>query len=338
MAGSYVTSFFQEACDRLMRTPSKHCNRSTNTKIISTMHLSFFYKQIRKHFSVAQVVKPAISQSTMCQLHIYLFILFIAGCKEKEIKVEELFFPGNCRVLSYEPRGEYSIPTQFQYNDLGVLNGIKSSLPLLPISKWEFDSQGRPLEWSGEILSAGSEIVPFFTYLYGEKGIESIEQFSYDFDINGQSKPTKTSRKIIRHIFEYGKSDKPESMELMYLEDSAGIEIKSRRAKRFEYQYDGNGNLAKELYLENEKGQMLLKNTKIHFYDSQANSLTQLHFVSFLTYYSSPFMFSKNNLVQTKIVVDPLHSYTEDYDLKYDGEGRVTADGKWFTKIKWECK
>ncbi|MEO6287075.1 MAG: hypothetical protein ABIN80_08575 [Dyadobacter sp.] len=222
------------------------------------MHLSVIYKQIEKYFSVDQVIRLEISQSTMCRVYIWLLILFTAGCREKELMVEELFFPGNCRILSYEPRDGYFIPTLFQYNELGALEGIKSSLPLVPSSKWAFDLKGRPLESSGEILFAGSEIVPFITYVYGDKGIKSIEEYSYYFDINGSTKPNKTLRKINKHIFEYGKSDKPESMELIYMEDSAGIEIISKLLRRYEYQYDSNGNLTTELYLESEKGQMIL--------------------------------------------------------------------------------
>jgi hypothetical protein len=306
------------------------------------MHLSIIYTQIGKYFSVNQAVKLEISQPSITRIYIYLVMLFIAGCKEREMTVEEQFFPGSCRILSYEPTNSSpyvdKLPVIFQYDNNGLLEGLTNPLLTEPSAQLRFDSKGRPVESSGEILFAGSEIVPFITYLYGDKGIKSIEEYSYYFDINGTTKPSKTLRKISRHIFEYGKSDQPESMELSYLEDSAGIEITSKLLKRYEYKYDSNRNLTKELCLENEKGQMILKNTTTHFYDNKVNSLAQLHFIAFQSYQSPPFMFSKNNLIHTKIEVGPTYSYTAEYDLKYDNEGQVTEDGKWFRSIKWECK
>jgi hypothetical protein len=210
---------------------------------MSTMHFSVIYKKIRKYFSADQAVRLEISQSIICRVYLYLLILSVVGCKEKDVTVKDLFFPGNCRILSYESANSspnvYKFPVTFQYNDHGLLEGFTNPLSSELIAMWKFDSQGRPLESSGEILFAGSEIVPFITYVYGDKGIKSIEEYSYYFDINGSTKPNKTLRKISKHIFEYGKSDKPESMELIYIEDSAGIEITSKLLRRYEYQYDG---------------------------------------------------------------------------------------------------
>jgi hypothetical protein len=306
------------------------------------MRLSVIYKKIRKYFSVVQAVRLEVLKSTMCRIYVYLLILSVAGCKEKDVTVEDLFSSNDCRILSYEPTNSSPyidmLPVIFKYDSNGLLEGHTNPLSSDPIAQWKFDLQGRPVESSGEILFAGSEIVPFITYLYEDKGIKSIEEYSYYFDINGSTKPNKTLRKINKHIFEYGKSDKPESMQLIYVEDSAGVEITSKLLRRYEYEYDSNGNLTTELYLESEKGQMVLKNTKTHFYDNEVNSLAQLHFIAFQAYQSPPFMFSKNNLVHTKIEVGPTYSYTADYDLKYDSEGKVTDDGKWFRSIKWECK
>ncbi|MHA4738175.1 hypothetical protein [Dyadobacter sp. MSC1_007] len=122
----------------------------------------------------------------------------------------------------------------------------------------------------------------------------------------------------------------------MFWDDSVGVEGKPDALKKYDYQYDNYGNL--EHYWEEKEGQMVLMQSKNHFYDSQLNSMNQIHLLSYNHHYSAPFVFSKNNLIKTETTTGSQYSFTESYKLKYDENGMVTEDGRWYRNIKQDCK
>jgi hypothetical protein len=306
--------------------------------------LLFLFNLQRKASSISQRRNFVLSKShkfRMWHILAWAVILFTVGCHKNQIDVPEPSLTAECKVLSYEPissNGGYLLPVAFKYDDQGLL--MASTNPFIPdyTCLWKSDADGRPLEASGEVSFSSYKNVPYIKYTHGDKGIKVIEIYTYYFDLNSINEPIKTLNKITRLTFEYGTSDKPESMLYMFWDDSVGIEGKPDALKKYDYQYDNHGNLIAERYWEEKEGQMVLMQSKNHFYDSQLNSMDQIHLLSYNPHYSAPFVFSKNNLIKTETTVGPQYSFIDSYKLKYDENGTVTEDGRWYRNIKRDCK
>ncbi|CAG5074758.1 hypothetical protein DYBT9623_05446 [Dyadobacter sp. CECT 9623] len=254
--------------------------------------------------------------------------LIILGCKKDTDPDRQI---ERCKLASYLING---YPTHIIYDEDGFLLSRNDINPDKKGIICDQDIKGnlsRVLNHSDLIL--GDTLIA--DYVYVEGNLQTLRYYDRQYDINGG--PSK--KQILTCNFYYGKSEKPDSMQVIKSRvDSSGNEYPYEPTRIDRFSYDNNGNLTKQEIVKQElNGRFMLASINYHTYDSKPNYLKKMKQIYFFIDQSIPYMFSKNNLLSTRREVPGKLTSEISYKVIYDGD-MVKNDGMGFSEMKWSCE
>jgi hypothetical protein len=163
-------------------------------------------------------------------------------------------------------------------------------------------------------------------YEYGKYGVEKIH--NYESGGNGSHE---------KEYFEFKYADGPKPIGMSYFMNMSYTEDKFILGFRSTFEYDDNGNLAKEI-IENIGGLGGTHDSKIkmYFFDDKINTVKKLNYIYFDNQ-SPALVLSTNNVVKVKWIY-PSNEYEQPVDVKYDGNGNALWAPIGFSKVVWDCQ